>query len=727
MFSVFGLFVGVSNDAVNFLNSAIGSKAAPRYVILLVSSIGIVLGATFSSGMMEVARSGMFNPAALTFEQVMMIYLSVMITNIILLDFFNSLGMPTSTTVSLVFALLGAAVTVSIVSISRKAGSMEELSQYINTAKALTIIAGILISVVLAFLVGTIVQFFARLLFSFTYHRTYKLYGGIWGGLSLTAILYFIIIKGLKDSSISSPELIEYLNQNAKLILLGMFLVSTLILQLIILYTKLNIFRIVVLSGTFALALAFAGNDLVNFIGVSVAGYDAYLIRQAAGGDIYMLMDGLKGDVMTSPLILTLAGVIMVITLWTSKKTRTVTETEISLANQHSGTERFGSTPLSRGIVRNVRNLGNNITSMLPRNVNSFIERRFRKTTYAAELHTQPSFDLVRASVNLAMASILIASATSLRLPLSTTYVTFMVAMGASLSDKAWGRESAVYRVTGVLTVIGGWFVTALVAFLAAAIVAAICYIGGFWGVGFMLLLSLYLVYKSNKLHKKRQEAIIEPYIHYNGGKKDVMDKCVSDLEDAFNTIKEIFTQTIIGLNNEDRKHLKQLNDRMDGFTDHTKLLKQQVYQTLTQFSEEAISTGHYYVQVIDYLREIAHSLSYITRPSFEHINNQHQGFNKEQIEELEKINQVISEYFEMNLESIINNDFTNLSDVARKQQEVLYLLNEGRKNEVKRIKKRDDSTRNAILYLALINETKNLVLQSLNLLKAQRDFITEN
>lgn len=727
LFAVFDLTVGVSNDAVNFLNSSIGSKAAPRYVIMIIASLGILIGATFSSGMMEVARSGVFNPSMLSFEQIIIVFLAVMITDVLLLDFFNTLGMPTSTTVSLVFELLGAAVMVSIIALVTQGNSIDELSKYINTAKALTIISGILISVVIAFTVGTIVQFLARLLFSFNYTRSYKYFGAIWGGFAFTSILYFLVMKGLKGSSIASPQLIEYINNHTSLILFLSFITITIIFQLLIFFTRVNILKGIVLMGTFALALAFAGNDLVNFIGVSVAGLDSYNFFLAHGSDKNMLMGSLNGAVETSPLILIAAGIIMVLTLWTSKKAMTVSETEINLANQNAGVERFGSTPLSRAIVRNVRNMGNNLTSMFPRRLNSFIERRFRKTTYAAEIHTQPSFDLVRASVNLTMASILIASATSLKLPLSTTYVTFMVAMGTSLSDKAWGRESAVYRVTGVLTVIGGWFITALIAFIASAIVASICYLGGFWGIGIMVIIAIYLMIKSKKLHTKREKKNKDLVFKCAGSQKEIMDRCIDDIKDGVYTIKDIYSQTIIGLNTEDRKLLKSLNDRMDVFTDHAKLMKQQVYATLNQFSEEAISTGHYYVQVIDYLREIAHSLSYITRPSFEHINNQHKGLSVVQVEELERINAITYEYFEMNLEAISNNDFSQMPRIIEKQQEVIYLLNEARKNEVRRIKKEDESTRNAILYLALLNENKNLVLQTLNLLKAQRDFITEN
>ncbi|MBP1630540.1 MAG: inorganic phosphate transporter [Bacteroidetes bacterium] len=724
--AAFDLVVGVSNDAVNFLNSAIGSKAAPRFVIMIVASLGIMIGAIFSSGMMEVARSGIFNPAMFTFEQVMVIFLAVMITDVLLIDFFNTLGMPTSTTVSLVFDLLGASVVVSLLSIVSQDGDISAISEYINTAKVLTIISAIFISVAIAFSVGTIVQFFARLLFSFNYKNSYRYYGAIWGGFSITAIIYFIIMKGLKGTTLSSDTLISYIDANTGLILFSSFVVITLILQLIIMFTRINILKGVVLIGTFALALAFAGNDLVNFIGVSVAGLDSYDIFKNSGSDASMMMNSLKGAVHTSPLLLIGSGVIMAATLWFSKKAKTVTETEISLANQNAVVERFGSTQMSRGIVRSTRNLGNNISAFLPTSVNSFIERRFRKSTYAVGMQNQASFDLIRASVNLVMSSILIASATSLKLPLSTTYVTFMVAMGTSLSDKAWGRESAVYRVTGVLTVIGGWFITAIIAFVLSGIIAGVCYLGGFWGMGAMVVMTVLLILHSNRLHNKRVKKNKTCVFEGEVKEETIMEKCVGNIKEAIVTIKDIYSQTIIGLNTEDRKLLKSLDERMYKFTDDTKMIKQQVYITLNQFSEETIHTGHYYVQVIDYLREIAHSLSFITKPSFEHINNQHQGLSDVQVGELEKINFATSEFFEMNLDAINRNDFSMVPRVIEKQQEILFLLNEARKNEVRRIKSQAESTRNAILYLAILNETKNLMLQTLNLLKAQRDFITE-
>lgn len=724
--AAFDLVVGVSNDAVNFLNSAIGSKAAPRFVIMIVASLGIMIGAIFSSGMMEVARSGIFNPAMFTFEQVMVIFLAVMITDVLLIDFFNTLGMPTSTTVSLVFDLLGASVVVSLLSIVSQDGDISAISDYINTAKVLTIISAIFISVAIAFSVGTIVQFFARLLFSFNYKNSYRYYGAIWGGFSITAIIYFIIMKGLKGTTLSSETLMAYIDANTGLILFSSFVFITLILQLIIMFTRINILKGVVLIGTFALALAFAGNDLVNFIGVSVAGLDSYDIFKNSGSDASMMMNSLKGAVHTSPLLLIGSGVIMAATLWFSKKAKTVTETEISLANQNAVVERFGSTQMSRGIVRSTRNLGNNISAFLPTSVNSFIERRFRKSTYAVGMQNQASFDLIRASVNLVMSSILIASATSLKLPLSTTYVTFMVAMGTSLSDKAWGRESAVYRVTGVLTVIGGWFITAIIAFVLSGIIAGVCYLGGFWGMGAMVVMTVLLILHSNRLHSKRVKKNKTCVFEGEVKEETIMEKCVGNIKEAIVTIKDIYSQTIIGLNTEDRKLLKSLDERMYKFTDDTKMIKQQVYITLNQFSEETIHTGHYYVQVIDYLREIAHSLSFITKPSFEHINNQHQGLSDVQVGELEKINFATSEFFEMNLDAINRNDFSMVPRVIEKQQEILFLLNEARKNEVRRIKSQAESTRNAILYLAILNETKNLMLQTLNLLKAQRDFITE-
>ncbi|HIS34890.1 MAG TPA: inorganic phosphate transporter, partial [Candidatus Avirikenella pullistercoris] len=445
--AVSDLIVGVSNDATNFLNSAIGSKVAPRYVIMIVASAGILLGSFFSSGMMEVARSGVFFPSMFNFSEIMLLFLAVMFTDVILLDMFNTFGLPTSTTVSLVFELLGSAVAVAAVKIW--SGAEHGLSEYINAGNAMGIISGILVSVVVAFVCGSFIMYLTRIIFSFRYAKAFRYWGALWCGIGLTAISYFAVFKGLKGTTLISPEVYAYLNGHIWTIVLMMCAAWTVIMAFFQHVCKVNILKITVLAGTFSLALAFAGNDLVNFIGVFMAGYDSYKIASATG-DMTMMMGDLAKPVVADTLILLAAGIVMTITLWFSKRAQHVTETEVNLARQDAGAERFGSTSVSRAIVRSAVNFNKNLVKFIPQRVQGFVKSRF--VPIDGELENKASFDLIRATVNLTVASLLISTATSLKLPLSTTYVTFMVAMGSSLADKAWGRESAVYRITGVLT-----------------------------------------------------------------------------------------------------------------------------------------------------------------------------------------------------------------------------------------------------------------------------------
>ena len=450
------LIVGVSNDAVNFLNSSIGSRVAPRHVIMIIASLGMLAGVTFSSGMMEVARKGIFNPQFFTMPELMTVFLAVMLTDILLLDLYNTFGLPTSTTVSIVFELLGAAVAVSLLKLYEMGDSFARVIEYINTGKALTIIFGILLSVVVAFAVGAVIQFLSRMIFTFDYAKRLRRYGALWGGAALSSITYFILIKGAKGASFITPETLTFIKGHTWLILLGSFAVCAVLLQILLSFTRVSILKIIVLIGTFALAMAFAANDLVNFIGVPLAGLSAYQEAAAAGDPLTATMEALTKPVHGNTFLLLMAGAIMVITLWVSRKSRSVTKTEIRLGRQEEGFERFESTVLSQAIVRFVSSLFESVGSLFPAMLRKTVNRRFDRSEHRpapAADGAVPSFDLIRASVNLMVASALISLATSFKLPLSTTYVTFMVAMGTSLSDQAWGRDSAVYRVSGVLTV----------------------------------------------------------------------------------------------------------------------------------------------------------------------------------------------------------------------------------------------------------------------------------
>lgn len=505
LLAVFDLSVGVSNDAVNFLSSAVGSRAATFKRVMIVASIGVFIGAAMSNGMMDIARHGIFRPENLSFYDVIAIFMAVMVTDIILLDIFNSLGMPTSTTVSMVFELLGAAFVVALFKIAEPESGLG-FGDLLNTEKALSVILGIFLSVAIAFVFGTVVQFLARMIFTFEYKSRMRWKVGLFGGVACTAIVYFMLIKGIKDMTIMTPELKLWIKDNTALLLAGCLVGFTVLMQLLH-FLKVNVFKVVVLLGTFSLAMAFAGNDLVNFVGVpltSLASYQDYAAN--GGGDFHgFLMSSLNGPARTPFYFLVGAGMIMVISLSTSKKARQVTQTTVGLSSQNQGEELFGSSRLGRGIVRTSINAITWISDRTPARLKRWIAKRMDTSVQQPE--EGAAFDLVRGSVNLMLAGVLIAWGTSMKLPLSTTFVTFMVAMGTSLADRAWGRESAVFRITGVISVIGGWFITAGVAFIGAGLVVCLMHMGGIPVMIAGGVIALTLLIRSNiRFNRKKKE-----------------------------------------------------------------------------------------------------------------------------------------------------------------------------------------------------------------------------
>ncbi|MDA3953510.1 MAG: inorganic phosphate transporter, partial [Bacteroidales bacterium] len=565
------LIVGVSNDAVNFLNSAIGSKVAPRYIIMIIASAGILIGTTFSSGMMEVARKGIFHPDQFYFSEIMIIFLAVMLTDVVLLDVFNTLGLPTSTTVSIVFELLGAAVAVALIKIRSLGLSIGDLNVYINSGKALAIISGILLSVVIAFTVGSLVMYITRLVFSFDYKKTFKYFGAIWGGIAITAITYFILIKGAKGSSFLNENTTDWISNNSSLIIVYSLIGWTILLQLLYWVVKLDILKMIVLVGTFALAMAFAGNDLVNFIGVPLAGlksFQAFIADPGSDPDGF-LMVALTGKAKANTYLLLIAGLVMVVTLWFSKKARKVTETELNLSRQSSGSERFSSSILSRTIVRTAMDISSVFGKITPKAFQKGINKRFDPSEYQKSIKNvkdAPSFDMVRASVNLTVASILISLATSMKLPLSTTYVTFMVAMGTSLADKAWGRDSAVYRISGVVTVIGGWFMTAITAFTVAFIIAFFISWGGVIAIIIFVFLAFFVVLRTHIFfNKKAEKEKSEKKLDDEEIQADnIIEQCSLEVQNMLKSVVSVFSETVVGLTHEDRKLLKNVCKEVD-------------------------------------------------------------------------------------------------------------------------------------------------------------------
>ena len=726
------LVVGVGNDAVNFLNSAIGSKVAPFYVILTIAAFGVLFGATFSSGMMEIARQGVFHPDQFYFKEIMVIFLAVMITDIILLDTFNTFGLPTSTTVSIVFELLGAAVAVSLYKIYFTPDSVQEIGNYINSARALGIISGILLSVVIAFTVGTIVQFFTRLLFTFNYERKLPFFGAIWTGFAVTAIVYFILVKGASGASFMTPSTIEWIEENTFRLLLFCFIGFGIIAQILISLFKFNIFRVIVLIGTFSLAMAFAGNDLVNFIGVPIAGYESFklYISDPSHTPMTMTMESLLEPIQTPTGYLLVAGSIMVLALFFSKKARTVSKTEVNLARQSEGYERFSSSLFARTIVRKALDFNKAIKKALPGKVWEFIDKRFDQALYQRRKRIkkdEASFDILRASVNMVIASILIAFATSLKLPLSTTYVTFMVAMGTSLSDRAWGRESAVYRVTGVITVIGGWFFTAFSAFTVAFLFAYFISWGGIIAAIIAICIAFVFVVRTHYLHKKlsKQKEVEEEKekdIKVVDG-ENVMEQCKNTIIETVVSVSKLYNATISSFLLEERKKLKKTRKRIKDFNKETKTLKKDVYFTLRKLEEDSVETGHYYVQTIDYLREIAHCLNFIVDPLHEHIENNHKPVIPEQENELLQLNENVSLLYGKILEVLKTDDFKRVENVIQLQQDILEDLDRLKRMQVKLIKKEKVKTRNSLLFFNLLSETKNLLLYTINMFKSHRDF----
>ena len=727
------LIVGVSNDAVNFLNSAFGSKAAPRWAILIIASLGILVGATFSSGMMEVARKGIFHPDQFYFAEIMIIFVAVMLTDIILLDFYNTVGLPTSTTVSIVFELLGAAVAVALVKIMNSDQTLLDLGNYINSAKALAIITGILLSVVVAFSAGALVQYITRIIFTHKYDKRFKYFGAIFGGFAITAITYFILIKGAKGSSFISKEALVWIKSNTFTIIASCFVGWTIVLQLLVWFIRLNILKVIVLVGTFALAMAFAGNDLVNFIGVPLAGFKSFQAYIANGaGDPYSLtMEVLTGKVQTETYLLLIAGIVMTLTLWFSKKARTVTETELSLSNQNEGDERFGSSYFGRIIVRRSLAANNRLKSILPYRIQRSINKSFVHPGAVAGIDKKdiPSFDMIRASVNLTVASILIALGTSLKLPLSTTYVTFMVAMGTSLADRAWGRDSAVYRITGVITVIGGWFFTAFCAFSAAFIFANLINWFGGYAIVFLLGLALFFVVRSHRIHKRKSDMLVNEDDDSLIIKGDAAEQCTHAVSTLTAKIPGIFGKMITGLAYEDRANLKECSKKVNKLNAEVKKIKNQVPDMVKILREDSVYSGPFYVQLIDYLREMAHATSFIVEPVYEYIDNNHKALQAEQIEELNIIQAKLSEFF-THINTIINDRNymnENIDSVLEEQEVLLKSIKKFRKEQIKRIKAEKVGTRNSVLFLGILNETKNLILYAGNLLKSARDFATSN
>lgn len=722
--AILDLIVGVSNDAINFLNSALGSKVAKKWVILTVASFGIMLGVITSNGMMEVARNGVFHPGMFTFSDIMILFVGIMLSDVILLHTFNSLGLPTSTTVSLVFELLGSSLAVAIYKIyNDPALSFADLGQFINAGKAMVIISGILSSVVIAFTVGAILMYISRVIFSFRYAKSLKRYGAVWCGISIVGIVYFAIFKGLKSSGLITPELNHMINDNIVVSLFIIWAVSSLLLW-VMQRLGWNIMKFTILSGTFALALAFAGNDLVNFIGVPMAGIDSYFIALESG-DMNMLMTKLTEPAHVNIYFLIASGVVMVVTLFLSKDAMKVAETQLSLSSQNDEDERFGSTKISRALVSLAIRLNDVFKMVVPKKVLDKLNTRFIPDTSVDTSNV--SYDFIRAVVNLTAASSLICLGTSLKLPLSTTYVIFMVSMGSSLADRAWGRDSAVYRITGVMVVIMGWFITALAGVTISFVMVLFLVWGGWIALALMVLLCGYILCHSLIFKKKeKEETSLTTDVKEVRQDTDVLYSCTQEVCNTMEQISSIYNHMLVALFTENRRLLKETKTESEQLYRQANERKHQVFKTLKKLEDMNIETGHFHIQVVDYLTEVTKALLHCTRPAFEHIDNHHKGFTKEQIYDLKLVNDGVDNIFNKINSMLREKDFSDLNDVLVMRDNLFGVIAEAIKHQIRRLKEEQSSTKASILYLNILTETKTMVLQSRNLIKSQGYFLSK-
>ena len=723
------LVVGVSNDAVNFLNSAIGSKAIAIRNIMIIASIGVFFGAITSSGMMEVARKGIFNPGMFMFQDIMFIFMAVMITDILLLDVFNTLGMPTSTTVSIVFELLGAAVAISLIKISQNdAESISAIWNYINYEKASLIIFGILLSVVVAFSVGAIVQFVSRLIYSFNFEKRPSYINALFGGFAITAITYFIIIKGMKGTPYYKD--VKFLiEDNTLTIIAGSFLLWTIISQVFIKLFNLNVLKLIIGIGTFSLAMAFSGNDLVNFIGVPIAAWNSYEAWSVSGVEANAFsMEILAKKVPSNVWLLLIAGGIMVLTLWTSSKARNVIKTGIDLSRQGEGHEKFQPNPLSRLVVRASMGINTGITYIFPAKTIAFVNSKFQKPVIELtkdKTYELPAFDMVRASVNLIVAGILISIATSLKLPLSTTYVTFMVAMGTSLADRAWGRESAVYRVAGVINVVGGWFLTAITAFLAAALVAYLIS----WDmvmIPVLLVLVAFLIGRNTIIHRKKSKEIKEQeyieradLITING----VIEESADHISNVANRVNKLYTNVVNDLTNHDLNKLRKTDKHVGKLNDEIDSLKDGVFYFIKSLDDTSVQASRFYILVLGYLQDVAQSISYVSRASFKHVNNNHKNLKKGQLKDLKEIDNQLTELLGQVSSIFELRAFDDLEDILIEKQALLKDVSNSIEKQVTRIRQEESSPKNTTLYFSILLETQDLITALMSLLQTYEEF----
>ena len=724
MLAVFDLLVGVSNDAVNFMNSAVGAKVARYRTIIIVAAIGVFAGAVMSNGMMDIARHGIFQPANFSFYEIMCILLAVMVTDVVLLDVFNTLGLPTSTTVSMVFELLGGTFILAILKIIGDESGLLSLGDMMNTEKALSVIMGIFLSVAIAFIAGTFVQYISRLIFSFNYKKKLSWTIGIFGGISVTALSYFVLIKGLKSAPFMTPESLAWIQENTTMLVIGCFVFFTALMQ-ILHWCKVNVFRIIVLLGTFSLALAFAGNDLVNFIGVPLAGFSAYTdyVANSNGADIHsFMMTSLMSSAKTPVIFLFASGVIMVYALATSKKAKNVIKTSVDLARQEEGDEMFGSSALARTIVRRATNINEFLTRVIPANVHQWIDSRFNKDEVILE--NGAAFDMVRAAVNLVLSGLLIIIGTTMKLPLSTTYVTFIVAMGTSLADRAWGRESAV---------IGGWFITALVAFTICALVTAIMFYTSFAGMFVFICVAVFLLVRSNiqysKKEKTEQQDDTFKRMMSTKDKSEILSllrqHVKETMTDYIEYSRNAYIQVTDGFINEDLRLLRKVINSTD---EQKKMLKKRRRKEILGLRRIpitiAIEKNTWFHLGSNSCEQMLYCLKRIGEPCKEHVDNNFNPIPQVCIEEFMPIRQELSQLMERTRTAIDQNNYDSADEILKQGDDLKNKISALRKQQMNRMQEADTTNLKALMvYLNILQESQELVSIWRHLLRASRFF----
>ena len=733
MLAVFDLLVGVSNDAVNFMNSAVGAKVANFKTIVIVAAIGVFAGAVLSNGMMDIARHGIFQPVNFSFYEIMCILLAVMVTDVVLLDVFNTLGLPTSTTVSMVFELLGGTFILAILKIVGDETGLLTLGDMMNTEKALSVIMGIFLSVAIAFIAGTFVQYISRLIFSFNYKRNLSWTIGIFGGIAVTSLSYFMLIKGLKSAPFMTPESLAWISENTTLLVTGCFITFTLLMQ-ILHWCRVNVFKIIVLLGTFSLALAFAGNDLVNFIGVPLAGFSAYTdyVANSNGVSIHdFMMTSLMSSAKTPVIFLFASGLVMVYALATSKKAKNVIKTSVDLARQEEGDEMFGSSALARTIVRRANNINDFLKRVIPAGMRRWIDSRFNKDEVILE--NGAAFDLIRAAVNLVLSGLLIIIGTTMKLPLSTTYVTFIVAMGTSLADRAWSRESAVYRITGMLSVIGGWFITAFVAFTICALVTFIMFYTSFVGMFIFIVVAVVLLVRSNIKYSKKEKAEQQDDIFKRMmASKDkneilaLLRQHVKETLTSYITFSEdTYVKVTDGFIHED---LKSLRKAMNATDDQKKMLKKRRRKELLGLRRIpitiAIEKNTWFHLGSNSCEEMLYCLKRICEPCKEHVDNNFNPISKGCVTEFLPVREELCRLMERTRTAIENNNYEEADDILAKGDALKNSISSLRKQMMNRMQEADNASLKAsMVYLNILQESQELVSIWRHLLRASRFF----